>query len=367
MRIELDEYRSAPEGGQNISQVLMSWAAFSQSYISALEVICKILPGTATLVEDSALELSSKFRDLVQDSNQQAERVARIAEIASHLDVGGEKITHADGLKLIDDTIADAVDKILYVSKTAMSMVYSLDGAITHLSSIDDVTSRIQKITKQTNLLALNATIEASRAGEAGRGFSVVANEVKTLSKEIAMLSDEMQEKIHAIASSVKEGYSTLQSVATIDMSNNINVRDKIDAIMEAMLAQGEETRSVMQETAVASRHTSDVISRMIVGMQFQDRTTQNVQNTVDVLQCLTDSLQKMREETLHMLKSDEHVVVLDIGFIRDILQYVTLSDLKHAFIDHLVEKGYVKNADALGVNVGNVAATHSDEDIELF
>lgn len=367
MRIELDEYRSTPEGTPNISQILMAWAAFSQSYISTLEVLCKILPNTAAFVEESALELSSKFRDLAQDSNQQAERVARIAEIATHLDVNGEKITHADGLKLIDNTIADAVDKILYVSKTAMSMVYSLDGAITHLASIDGFINRIQKITKQTNLLALNATIEASRAGEAGRGFSVVANEVKTLSKEIAILSDEMQEKIHAISSSVTEGYTTLQSVATIDMSNNIDVRDKIDAIMEAMLSQGEETRSVMQETAIASRNTSEVISRMIVGMQFQDRTTQNMQNSVEVLQRMTESLQHLRQETLHTLKTDETTVVLDIGFIRDVLQHVTLSDLKHAFIDHLIGKGYVKDAEALGVSVGNVAVVHSDEDIELF
>ena len=85
-------------------------------------------------------------------------------------------------------------------------MVYSLDDAIEAIREIEKFNGRIQAINKQTNLLSLNATIESVRACEAGKGFAVVSDEVRSVSKEINILSVEMSEKIGQVGNSVRKG-----------------------------------------------------------------------------------------------------------------------------------------------------------------
>lgn len=210
----------------------------------------------------------------------------------------------------------------------AISMVYSLDEAIESLGVIEKFTARIQDINKQNNLLAMNAKIEAARAGEAGHGFAVVASEVRQVSKEINALSAEMRGNITKVADSVRKGYKTLQEVATTDMSENINAKEKLDLLMEALLKQNGSFREILQGSANASRELATTISGMTMTMQFQDRNSQLIQNSVNAIREVEKQIQLLERTDI------QEDAALDI--VRNMISVFTLSELKAQFLEAL-------------------------------
>jgi len=151
---------------------------------------------------------------------------------------------------------ARAVDNARRTGDTARSLA---EGA----QKIGDVVTLIQSIAEQTNLLALNATIEAARAGEAGRGFAVVASEVKSLAGQTAKATTEISEQIAAIQATSDETVAAIRGV--VDVITEI---DQIGtAIAAAIEEQGSATKEISRSIQEAARGTQEVNSN-ISGVQ---------------------------------------------------------------------------------------------------
>lgn len=238
-------------------------------------LIIRELPEVAGFVEEQIGNLCIQFQRMARQSREQGETVDAITQMADEFEIQGEKMDMHDSLALIDSTLSEAIQNILQGSKLAMGMVDKLEDALENLSSVDSFLLRVKSITRQTNLLALNATIEAARAGEKGKGFAVVANEVKELAGEINNLSETMQERIGGVSEQVSDGYELLRGLASIDMTGNILVREKVNEIIQNMLEQHERFRDTLKQAAAAAHETSSNITEVVVGMQFQDRTSQ--------------------------------------------------------------------------------------------
>lgn len=125
---------------------------------------------------------------------------------------------------------------------------------------IDEIVSVIGSVAEQTNLLALNATIEAARAGEAGRGFAVVASEVKSLSTQTATSTDDIRRHIEEIQRVTQE---TSEVVAEISrqIANVDDVSTAIAAAMEEQTATMSEISRHVSETAQAASHVSESVT----------------------------------------------------------------------------------------------------------
>jgi methyl-accepting chemotaxis protein len=140
----------------------------------------------------------------MQESHTASESVSAAANAAEEMTKSivdiDRQLTEASGL--VGDAVAEA-------DKTNGEIAMLADAA----QKIGDVVKLIQSIAGQTNLLALNATIEAARAGQAGRGFSVVASEVKALSVQTARATEEIAAPIQAVQASSGSTVGAIQRI----------------------------------------------------------------------------------------------------------------------------------------------------------
>lgn len=343
-------------------EALKAWCTAIDVFLPALEILAGKLPESGRVVETTAKELSSRFVALAENAQSQSEQVNAMIDLAQNLQYQGEKISLSEFITLFHSTFNHSIERILYVSKMAMAMIYNLTDALRALNDIESFVKDIQKINKQTNLLALNATIEAARAGNAGKGFAVVAEEVKEISKHINTLAYTMHEKITMVSSSVRKGFDTLQDVATTDMSENILAKEKLDLLMQSLMSQSERLTSVLQNSVQSSQDISKTIGAMVMDMQFQDRNSQIMENSSNSLRYIAKTLQLLQQSTPQHADHGGSAEAL----ARSLCEQWTLSEIRQAY-EALFMQRHPNSSVTFSATKTAKSSPNNDEAIELF
>jgi methyl-accepting chemotaxis protein len=133
-----------------------------------------------------------------------------------------------------------------------------------------DVYEVITSIAEQTNLLALNATIEAARAGEAGKGFAVVASEVKDLSQETARATDDISKRIETIQSDTSAAVAAIDEISQVIARIN-DIQTSIAAAVEEQTATTNEMARNISEVLTGSR---DIAESIVAVADTSEHTT---------------------------------------------------------------------------------------------
>ncbi len=193
----------------------------------------------ATTAAAAAAETSQSVQSVASSTEQLS---ASVSEISQQLSVAVE-------------TSNEAV-------KRARKTNEIVSGLSESAGQIGEVIDLINDIAEQTNLLALNATIEAARAGEAGKGFAVVASEVKNLANQTSKATDQIRNQINTVQSATQEAVSVIASAGeTIGRINDISA-----TIASAVEEQDSVTREVsanMQATSKAVTEISDSVNQI--------------------------------------------------------------------------------------------------------
>src|SRR5919112_3257383 len=309
-------------------ELLARWLGFSDMQHQCLDALANEVRRTSDLVESSTLEISSRFRDLAASAQEQTQRVEDIISVANSVSIDGESIPLDHVVATMQEILVEMVNNIVNLSKQAMTMVYVLDDVVRDVGEVEKSIADIDEINRQTNFLALNATIEASRAGEAGRTFAVVANEVRHLSKATGDLAGRMRDKVGAVVVGVRRGHEILRDIANTDLSPQMLAKDRIDMTMMSLVSQSHHFQSVLQDAARVSTEISAHINQVITRMQFQDLAKQRLDHVIDGMTVISAGLDELGGRTRAALPAGTEAAFPQEWLDR-LLSGMTLSELR--------------------------------------
>jgi methyl-accepting chemotaxis protein len=192
---------------------------------------------TLTRTAEATLELSGVVSGASGEASSNIQSVAAATgEMTSSVEEIGRQVVHSRK-----------------IAQSAVEYARSTDARIATLSQaagrIGEVVQLITGIAEQTNLLALNATIEAARAGDAGRGFAIVAQEVKALAAQTAKATDEIGKQILGMQSATQESVDAIKQIGAVILQ----ISDVSEVIAAAVEEQGAATREIARNVQMAS------------------------------------------------------------------------------------------------------------------
>ncbi|WP_296590008.1 methyl-accepting chemotaxis protein [Roseibium sp.] len=195
----------------------------------------------ATTLDGLASNAKSESDHAGGASNNASENVAAVAAATEEMTATVQEIANQT------EATTRIVTETVEAAEATNQNVATLSEAAEHIGSVVNL---IRDIAEQTNLLALNATIEAARAGEAGRGFAVVASEVKELAEQTSKATDEISGRITGIQNSVRDAANAIENITE-------KVSD-IKGLTSSVAGAIEEQRAANQEIARSARAASD-------------------------------------------------------------------------------------------------------------
>jgi methyl-accepting chemotaxis protein len=291
--------RSAAE--TDISQ--SSAAAMATSIHDAIDVVTRDLQeqfirsseeaAQVRSIQANAIEgLVNSFTGLEAQSREQLDLVLDLVNsLNKQIDKESGKNSMASEAAAL---VSVFIENIGAMSKGSMALVNALNDMGKQLNEADKLLGQIDGISTQTNLLALNAAIEAARAGEAGRGFAVVADEVRNLSQRSTTFSKQIRANYDLTLKTMERAGVIIGEMASRDINMATVSQDRIQEMMVEVGEANQHIARKLESVSAISESISGNVGVAVRSLQFEDMTRQlleSMERRITLANTLSDRL----------------------------------------------------------------------------
>ena len=270
--------------------------------ISTANTACESVGRIIAKADDSSRLTSQRMSETMTAMEQMNAAVLNIAKNAG--DAASHSATMRDKASEGQDIVNEVVTAINAVQEKSLRLRADMEHLHNEAQNITQVMTVISDIADQTNLLALNAAIEAARAGEAGRGFAVVADEVRKLAEKTMAATTEVDTTMGSIQrdavtnmKNVDEAVSGINHVTELAHASGEHLADIVNLSTEAadmvrlIAAASEEQSATSSQINAAVEDVNNISQELVNDMAQATESTQALTRELDELQKVADKL----------------------------------------------------------------------------
>jgi methyl-accepting chemotaxis protein len=238
--------------GEGLSQIVSGLQA-------GIEQLATSAQSLSAVTEQTNLEVSSQKEETEQVATAMNQMTATVHDVARNAEEAAQAAQTADGkVESGQQVVRQSMVRIEQLADSATSASSSIESLSAEIQNIGAVLGVIKSVAQQTNLLALNAAIEAARAGEQGRGFAVVADEVRALAKRTQQSTEEIERLVSALRSAAQASVQQIQSsgeLVKLAVSDALQTESALGSIAAAVSL----IQQMNQQIAAAAEEQSSV------------------------------------------------------------------------------------------------------------